>query len=161
MKNVFIPSDFSEQSLGMIRILMNRYKNQKFNIYLFHTLIMPDSITDLLFISKKKQEVIDQSREFALQCNRFKYAHADRIHAIHQTLIYGTTTALFKQYLEANDIHFIAWVPDYTLREINKYSYDPKDLIRKCGLEVIDLGKQIYEENITRQLVEQIIFSEN
>lgn len=161
MKNIFIPSDFSNQSLEIIRTFVSRFKTQKFNMILFHTLYTPDSITDLLFISRKNQEVLNLSREFTLQCKALKNTFYPQIHDINQVLIYGSTNNIFKQYLQANNIHCIVWQPTYKLNKLSKNSFDPRALIQDSGIELIDIEKEWIAENVSHQLVKQIKFSQN
>lgn len=161
MKNVFIPSDFSEQSLSLISNFRKQYKTQQFNIILFHTLVMPESITDLLPVFKCNQEILKSAKDFTNECSVLEESSFGQICSIQPTLIYGTSATVFSRYLKANAIDLIVWHSGYRQKKLNRYSYDPHELILNCGIQVIDMNMQLFSCNESQQLVKKLNFSAN
>ena len=136
MKNLLIPSDFSTKSLDCIKDLLYTYRNEKINILLVHVFLMSDSISDLMLLSRRRKEYDFISPEFWNHCKQLEYEHWPQINSIRVECFYGSTVAVFKHFLEGQNIDVIVYPQHYQFRKLSKMSLDPARLIARSGLEV-------------------------
>jgi hypothetical protein len=136
MKNILIPSDFSIKSLDYINDLLYTYRNEQMNIVLVHVFLMSDSITELMLLSRRRKEYDFISPEFWNRCKQLEYEHWPQINSIRVECFYGSTVAVFKNFLEGQKIDEIVYPQHYQFRKLSKMSLDPARLIARSGLEV-------------------------
>lgn len=139
MKNILIPTDFSVESLSWTKSLLNQFKQERLNIVLIHVFLISDSILDLMLLSRRSKEYEYVSNEFWQACKHVEQRYHPQINSIQVKCFYGSTVAVFKNYLAANRIDLIVCPDDYRFKKLGKASFDPYQLIKKCGLEVVSL----------------------
>ena len=137
MKNIVIPSDFSLHSLDCIPTLLERYKNERFTILVLHVFCMSDSITDLLLLSRRNKDDEYISAAFRNRCRQLEWEYGDQIQSIEVKCFYGSTMAVLKNFLDGNHIDLIVYPEKYAFKKLNKFSFDPAQLLAKCGREVL------------------------
>jgi len=139
MKTVLIPTDFNLESLNILEALIQQ-KTEQMNIIFIHAFKLSDSITDMLMLSRRSRDYENISDEFFSKINQFKDKYSSQINAIGIEYFYGSTVAAFKNFLEAFDVDYIAYLKNYNFTPINKYSIDPKFLTERSGCEVLHLN---------------------
>ncbi|QNL49493.1 hypothetical protein H8S90_22645 [Olivibacter sp. SDN3] len=145
MKNILIPTDFTDESVSILSDYLNSHPDEQVNVLFFHAIKLSDSITDLLLLSRrtKEQELIPE--EFKNYCKNVR-KEFDMIENVRFQYFYGHTMALFRNFLEANEINLIIYNPAVKLKRISKTSIDLAEIINKSNCEKW-LG-----ETITRRL---------
>lgn len=139
MKTVLIPTDFNLESLSILETLVQQ-KTEKLNIIFVHAFKLSDSITDMLMLSRRSRDYENVSDEFYEKINQFKSKYANQVNCIGIEYFYGSTVAAFKNFIEAFDVDYIAYLKNYNFIPINKYSIDPKFLTERSGCEVLYLN---------------------
>jgi len=139
MKTVLIPTDFNLESLTILETLVQQ-KTEKMNIIFLHAFKLSDSITDMLMLSRRSRDYENVSDEFYNAINQFKIKYPSQVNCIGIEYFYGSTVAAFKNFLEAFDVDYIAYLKNYNFKPINKYSIDPKFLTERSGCEVLYLN---------------------
>ena len=138
--NILIPTDFSLTSLKVIPALLQQQPAQQFNIVLVNFLGLSDSITDLLMLSRRSRERELITQEFMDECTKLSREYADQILCLQTEFFYGTTIAVFKNYLEAREITQIAKLNNYQIEKLTSLSYDPDLLLERSQYKVVSLA---------------------
>lgn len=138
MKTLLIPTDFNVKSLNCITGLIQQYAPQKLNIIMVHMMKITDNIHELLMLSRRSAEHQHISPEFYNACALLKREHADSINNIRIEFFYGSTVAVFKNFLEANEVNSIVMLENYTYAMLNKNSVEPAVLVNRSGIKVIN-----------------------
>lgn len=139
MKRVLIPTDFTVGSLKMIQHALQHYEQSKIQVILFHLLELPTSITDLMFLRRKKAEYAAAvSKDFYEAVEVLKNRYSSRLDSIDIKFEYGFTLAWFKNFLEGNGIDAIVYPGPQGLEKVYKTSIDMCKLIRKSGYPLIE-----------------------
>ncbi|RDC55459.1 hypothetical protein DU508_14320 [Pedobacter chinensis] len=140
MKTVLVPTDFNLESTRIIDGLTQTQPDETLNIIFVHAFKLSDSITDMLMLSRRSKDYENISDEFYQLLNEYKGKYSDQINTIGVEYFYGSTTAAFKNFIEAFDVDCIAYPKDYSFKPINKFSIDPKFLTARSGCETIELN---------------------
>lgn len=140
MKTLLIPTDFTQQSIQSIPELAERYYPEKVNIVLVHMLKITDSISELLMLSRRSVEYRHIPDNFYIRCRDIQTRHSHLVNNIAITFFYGSTVAVFNNFLEANDVDAIVR-PHDNYQLLFKNSIDPDMLIAKCGIDIVTLPK--------------------
>lgn len=137
MKTLFIPTDFTYQSLQSIPTIAQQYYPQKVDIRLVHMLKITDNIGELLMLSRRSTEYRQIPDNFYIRCRDLEKDFSHLINRIHIDIFYGSTVAVFNNYLDAHDVDAIV-PPHDNYQLLFKNSIDPEVLIEKCGKRVLD-----------------------
>ncbi|MDN3580978.1 hypothetical protein [Mucilaginibacter flavus] len=140
MKTLLIPTDFTQQSIQDIPELARQFYPQKVRVVLVHMLKITDSISELLMLSRRNVEYRQIPDNFYKRCREIETKHNHLINNIAITFFYGSTVAVFNNFLEANEIDAIV-KPHDNYQLLFKNSIDPEILIEKSGLQVITKPK--------------------
>jgi len=140
MKTLLIPTDFNLKSLNCIAGLTKRYSPEKLNIVLVHMMKITDNMQELLMLSRRSTEYQHISQDFYNTCTLLKQKHADAINNIRIEFFYGSTIAVFKNFLEANEVDTIVMLENYNYTMLNKNSIHPSVLVNRSGLQVVNLN---------------------
>jgi hypothetical protein len=136
MKTLLIPTDFTQQSIQGIPALGRQFYPQKVNVVLVHMLKITDDIGELLMLSRRTVEYRHIPDNFYLRCRELENKYNYLINKISITFFYGSTVAVFNNFLEANEIDAIV-SPHDNYQLLFKNSIDPAVLIAKSGIEVV------------------------
>lgn len=139
MKNVLIPTDFTLESLENIGRLAENLPKEKLNIRLVHFIKLSDSMSELLLLSQRTKEHELITDEFILQADEWRRKYGSQIQSVQVTCFYGSTVAVFQNYLEGNEMDAIAHTPGFNYGKASKHSFDPSSIIARSGIEVIAL----------------------
>lgn len=147
MKNILIPTDFTVRSLDLVKAAVYAGINEPMNILLVNFFKMSDSIQELMMLSKRMKEYEHISDEFREVCKELEERYPARINSIRVECFYGSTIAVFKNYLYGRSISMIIYDEHYRFTKVNKSSIDPLNIIKKSGCPLLPLtpGR---EENI-------------
>jgi hypothetical protein len=140
MKTLLIPTDFTQQSIQSIPALAQGYYPEKVNIVLAHMLKITDNMGELLMLSRRSVEYRQIPDNFYIRCREIENKHGHLINNIAITFFYGSTVAVFNNFLEANNIDIIV-APHDNYQLLFKNSIDPDMLFQKCGTAVIKQPK--------------------
>jgi len=139
-KTVLIPTDYTIESLNVLKALLEREAgSHTYDIILLQGIHLSDSISELLFFSRNKVTESLTNQEFESACDVIRNKYASQIHSIRKDIYTGFTQAAFNNYAEANNISE-AYIPSsYTLLQ-NKKSFDLLPYIRKSKLEITEVS---------------------
>ncbi|MGY5845809.1 hypothetical protein ACW6QP_00190 [Salegentibacter sp. HM20] len=136
MKNILIPTDFTVESLEILKTALREEEAEKVNITLVYGANISTSISDLLFFSKSacisKLREDDFCEALAIIENKF----SEKIHHLDTDIFTGGTKSAFINFLEANQIEKV-----YVPRENNALSINRKNgfnlvpYLKKSNLE--------------------------
>ena len=162
MRTVLIPTDFNLNSLAILEALVKQ-KAEKMNIIFVHAFKLSDSITDMLMLSRRSRDYENVSDDFYNTINQFKSKYPAQINCIGIEYFYGSTVAAFKNFLEAFDVDYIAYLKNYNFKPINKYSIDPKFLTERSGYEVLYLNALTVHnsENLIETKIQEVQLQES
>jgi hypothetical protein len=147
MKNILIPTDFSIRSLDLVKAAVYAGINEPMNILLVNFFKMSDNIQELMMLSRRMKEYEHISDEFREMCAQLEDRYPARINSIRVECFYGSTIAVFKNYLHANAISMIIYDEHFRFTKVNKSSIDPLNIIKKSGCALLPLSPS-REENI-------------
>ena len=136
MKTLLIPTDFNIRSLNCIPALTKQYAPEKINIVLVHMMKITDNIQELLMLSRRSTEYQHISEEFYNTCAELRQNH-NHINNIRIEFFYGSTIAVFKNFLEANEVDAIVMLENYEYAMLNKNSVDPNQMVNRSGQPII------------------------
>ncbi|MEN0053712.1 MAG: hypothetical protein AAGC65_08585 [Mucilaginibacter sp.] len=140
MKTLLIPTDFTYQSLQSIPEIAQQYYPQKVNIMLVHMLKITDSISELLMLSRRSTEIRQIPDNFYIRCRDLEKDYSHLIERIHIDIFYGSTIAVFNNYLDAHEVDGIV-PPHSNYQLLFKNSIDPEVLIDRCSIRVINIAE--------------------
>lgn len=136
-KNVLIPTDFQMDSLNIIKKVVHDLKDgDTVSITLLHGYYLTDSISDLLFHSKK--DILNQivPTAFYEGCDLLKNKYASQLSQVKIDLFHGLNKRAFKSYISSNRIDKV-YIPEGLItRKATKRSFDLAPYIHKCCEDV-------------------------
>jgi hypothetical protein len=136
MTNILIPTDFTANSLKQAEGVLRNESCPKCNIVLFHAFEMPEPF-DMLYKLYRDPSLEFLTESFRQSCKQIKDENPDKIGKIIVRCLKGSTRAIFRNFIEANDIDLIYCPEDYVFTRIHEQSIDPLPLFKKCGVPVI------------------------
>lgn len=140
MKTLLIPTDFNVKSLNCIPSLLQQHYPQKVNIILVHMMKITDNIQELLMLSRRSAEHQHISPEFYNACALIKREHAANLNNLRMEFFYGSTLAVFKNFLEANAVDSIVMLENYNYAMLNKNSIEPALMVNRSGINIIQMA---------------------
>ncbi|OAQ39199.1 hypothetical protein A5893_11065 [Pedobacter psychrophilus] len=158
MKTILIPTDFEIKSLACIPTLVKKNAPEKLNILLTHASKISDSFADLLILSRRAVGHERISKEFINHYKEIQQTYANQINSIKIEFFYGTTVAVFENFLDHHNVDEIVHLEDYCYELKDKNSYQPSQLLKKCGRKLIGISK---EELLKKEVEPADAFSEN
>lgn len=143
-KVVLIPTDFSIESLKVVKAFLNHANaGDSYDIILLHGAYNDDSITEMLFYSKTKHVQTLSNKAFEEACLVIKNKYESVITSIRKDIFSGYNQTAFNNYIEANSIDE-AYIPvDNTPKFNNKKSFDITPFIKNSTLPVHEIGTKI------------------
>jgi hypothetical protein len=96
-----------------------------------------DNIQELLMLSRRSTEYQHISEQFHNTCTLLKQLHSSNINHLRIEFFYGSTVAVFKNFVEVNDVDVIVMLDNYKYNLLNENSIDPTQLVRRSGHTVI------------------------
>ena len=170
MRNVLIPTDFSVASLDLADKTAQSLEGESLNIILFHAFEIPSFESDLIDIRGKLPYAELVTEAFRNACKRVKLQHPKTIRSILIRHLYGNTTAVFRNFVDANDIDLIVCPDFYVFQAVHTGSVNPMSMFQKGGVPLMKEfkpKKKVAEEpaqqpkTIERTVVETLLTKEN
>lgn len=142
MTNILVPTDFTPASLKFAEGALKNVSVEKCNIVLYHAFAMPSSPFDLLggSLHDPSCELITES--FRQACKQLKDDHTKMVNKIIVRSMIGNTKALFRNFIEANDIDLIYCPEEFYFKPVHSRSVNPLSLFKKCGIPVLKDGNR-------------------
>lgn len=135
MKTILIPTDFTADSLSILKNALNNEKDEKVNIILGYGKRLSWSISDLLFYSTKNilKELEDSEFSEAKEIIMNKYR--SKINSLKIELFHGFNQNAFNSFIEGNLInHSVIPESDDTMDFNYKQGFDIVPFIKKSNL---------------------------
>lgn len=136
MTNILIPTDLSPASLQLVKRAIDVVNLRKVNIVLFHAFAFPDNAFELIRSGYSRPYVNMLNEEFRQACKQLKEQYPQAIAKIFFKAMDGDTAAVFRNYIDANEIDMIICPEDYAFKPVHKLSVDPRPLFKKSGIKV-------------------------
>ncbi len=138
-KTILLPTDFSIESLRLLKEAITHVEIGSINIVFLHCIHLSDSIVDLLFFSKKEliESLLNKDFNDACKIIRNKYTH--KINSARVEIFTGTTQQAFNNFLEGNQVDEIIIPKNHVFKLVNKKSFSPDSYIRNAGLPITEM----------------------
>jgi hypothetical protein len=138
-KTIVIPTDFTFQSLNVLKTVLNENnKDIKYNVILLHGIDLSDSIRDLLFFSKSKLINSLTNIEFDEACEVIRNKFTSQMSGFKLDLFTGFTQTAFNNYLEANEVDEV-YISNLSLGMPHKKSFDLIPYIQKSKVALFEV----------------------
>ncbi len=141
-RTLLIPTDLDPAMLGCITVLAKRLYPQKIEVILVNLMKLTDNPTDLEKLSRRSAEYQKISSGFYDACALLKRSNPDSIHDIRIEFFYGSTVAVFREYLETNNVDDIVMLDRYEYRKLNKNSISPELMVQRLGMQVMSIDHE-------------------
>ncbi len=136
MTNVLIPTDFSPASLQVAEQTV-RLLNRRIRIVLFHAFEIPFYYQDLIGRKHAPQyEFLTEA--FRQRCRQLKADYPTLVHSLTINCLLGNTVAVFRNFVEANEIGLIIQPKGRPFRKISPDSFDPTKFFARAGVPVLE-----------------------
>lgn len=147
MTNILVPTDFTPASLKLAEQAV-KVLNREVNIVLFHAFEMPFYYAD--FFRAERQPWHDLLNDnLRLACRQLKERYPWLINSIHLKFMQGDTSALFRNWADANDIDMIVYPNNYVYTKIHARSVNPLPFFKKSRLTLLQ-DLQVKEQVIQK-----------
>ncbi len=131
MKKILVPTDFTVDSLTILKNTLENHPNEKLDIVLVHGVTLSNSISDLLFFNKHHFISTLENKEFCEARDIIKNKFDSNINSLVSDVFIGFTKNAFQNYAEANNITE-AYIPvNYKLKKTSARSLDIIPFIKK------------------------------
>lgn len=139
-KTILIPTDFTVESLNLVKQSLIDHQDEKINIILVHCVNMSNTITDLLFFSKNK--IIEKLSQESFQegCSILINRFSDNINSFRKELFSGYNQSAFNNFIEANQIDKIYIPEEYEFKFNNEISENIMPYIKKTNLKKVSVN---------------------
>lgn len=148
-KTVLIPTDFSVESVNLVKTALNSNEEDSFEIILLHGLYLPDTMTELILFRKKETIRKLENAAFRESCQMLLSKYGKRIESLSVDLFTGFNQSAFENYLEANRVDEIYALAESRFKGPHKRSFDLMPFVKKASVHLfkirwVDLGKDSY-----------------
>jgi hypothetical protein len=148
MTNVLIPTDFTVAGFTMAAQAVKTL-NRRVNIILFHAFEMPFYYQDTIRTEKQPWHEL-MNDEWRQACKQLKETYPWLINSISFRFMQGDTAPLFRNWLEANDVHLIVAPAHYQYTKVHPRSVNPLPLFKKSRLPLLQDLKTVTPTIIER-----------
>lgn len=136
MRNVLIHTDFSAASFDLVEKVIHTMGGQVLNITLFHAFQMPFFVSDL--IRNQRQPYHDLLTDaFRNNCKQIKQQYPRQVNSIVFRHLYGNTPAVFRHFVDANDIDLIVYPELYEFIQVHPDSVNPDRMFKKSRVPLL------------------------
>lgn len=159
-KTILIPTDFTIESLNVLKTFLNNAdKECKYDIILLHGAFLNDSITDLLYFSKRKQIKNFSNSQFDEAFLVIKNKHESMINSIRKEVFFGLNQNAFNNFVEGNKIEE-AYIPAHRMMHLrNKKSFDLIPYVLKSGIKVHEISTYVEAPIPEKGKVAEVFFN--
>ncbi|MCW5909439.1 MAG: hypothetical protein KIT62_00105 [Cyclobacteriaceae bacterium] len=141
-RTVLIPTDFTIESLNLLKYAAQSAESESINLVLAHGLHLSDSIFDLLFFSRTEtvEKLLNEDFEAAGKILRNKYA--SRINSFRIEIFSGFTQSAFQNFLSGNRVTEILLPKTYSFKAVTQRSFDLAPFARASKYPVKEVDWQ-------------------
>jgi len=136
MRNVLVPTDFTPASFELVESTIQTMGEQVLNIMLFHAFQMPFFTSDLIRNQRKPYHDL-LTDAFRNNCKQIKQQFPKQVNTIVFKHLYGNTPAVFRNFVDANDVDLIVYPEDYEFIKVHSDSVDPEKMFKKSGVPLL------------------------
>ena len=133
MKTVLIPTDYRTASLEYIPQLLSNFSAEEVEVVMVHMMSVTDCERELMMLSRRSAEYKHIPDEFYRVCIDLRKKYEGQLKNIRLEFFYGNTTAVFRNFIDANNIDAVLQLNGYEYRKLNKASINPVEMINRCG----------------------------
>lgn len=159
-----IPTDFSVASLELVDKTAQTLEGESLNIILFHAFEIPFFVSDVFDIRGKLPYAELVTEPFRNACKRVKLQHPKTIRSIVIRHQYGNTAAVFRNFVDANDIDLLVCPDFYVFQAVHTGSVNPVPLFQKAGVPLMKEfkpRKKVADEPVKQEPANQPAATEN
>lgn len=140
MKNILIPTDFTVDSLELLKVALQNEKEEKINVTLVYGASLSSSICDLLFFSKSACISKLRETDFCEALSIIENKYSERINKIYTDLFMGNTISAFHNFLEGNSIDKVYLPLRDDILKINKTKgFNLLPYLKKSNIEIQEI----------------------
>ncbi len=147
MKTVLIPTDYRTESLKYIPQLLAKFHPEEVEVVMVHLMSITDCERELMMLTRRSAEYRHIPDEFYQMCLDLRNEYKDQLKNIRLEFFYGNTSAVFLNFLEANNIDAVLQIPDYQYKKLNKASVDPDSMLKRCAGKITRINALQLERN--------------
>ena len=137
MANILIPTDFTTSFTATVNQVVYFIDRKPVNIVLFHAFELPFYLQDVFTKSARQPYADLLTDEFRQACKQLKDQHPKAIGKISFKCMHGSTAAVFRNFIDANDIDAIICPDDCVHVKVHERSVDPTPFFKKAGIPVL------------------------
>tara|TARA_R110000796_G_scaffold252631_3_gene389363 strand:- start:25102 stop:25581 length:480 start_codon:yes stop_codon:yes gene_type:complete len=139
MNKILIPTDFTVESLNVLKYVLEHHSEKKLHILLVHSTKLPDSIPELLFFRKQTLMKSLMSNAFCEAKDIIANKFCSKIHTIETDLYFGINRFALKKYVEVHNISE-AYIPmNYTNKKANRVNLHLIPQIKKVVPKITEV----------------------
>lgn len=131
-KTILVPTDYTIRSLHILKHVVDREQSGRLDIVFFSGVVLQDSITELLYFSKRTTIENLITAEFKEACQIIRNKYARQISSMRYDIFTGLTQAAFENFLEGNSIDKL-YIPQNAL-QYGARCFDPTPYMLKSAL---------------------------
>ena len=136
MRNILVPTDFSSASFDLVEKAIQTMGEQVVNITMFHAFQIPFFVSDL--IRNQRQPYRDLLTDsFRNNCKQIKQQFPKQVNSIVFRHLYGNTPAVFRHFVDANDIDLIVYPEQYEFVPVHPDSVNPDRMFKKSNVPLL------------------------
>lgn len=134
MNTLLIPTDFTAASVQLAAKAI-RTINKKADIVFFHAFQLPFYYNDTLSSQPPYMELMNDRLRKA--CRQLKDQYPELVGSVSFRFMRGDTNALFRNFLEANNITMIVCPLDYQYKKVHADSINPVGFFKRSKLPLM------------------------
>ncbi len=138
-KTILIPTDFTVESLILVKQAVAQNQNNNLNIILLYSCFLTDSISELLFYSPEKIIKEKSNAKFHEALSVVTNRYYEQINAIEIEVFHGYSASSIESYVEKNKISQVFIPKNYVFKETGNY-FDMTSIIRRSKLKYTELS---------------------
>jgi hypothetical protein len=138
-KNLMIPTDFTIESLNMVKYALEKNKAPKVKVLFVYGVYLPDSITELLFFSEGSLLSSLITPDFREACVIIRNKYQYKVVSIETELFTGKTNAAFDDFIKSRKVDE-AYIPKrYKLKYIHPRSFNCVPYFHKSTVPFVEV----------------------
>ena len=155
-KTILCPTDFTPESLNLVKQAIQDHSGEKLNILLLHGIHNSDSITDLLYFSKGKIVATLTNPAFEKACQILQERFGEHLNSFRTELFSGFTQRAFNNLLGDLRVDLVYVPNSYQFQLPGKLSMDLTGYLDKCSADKVNVYWSAYNEPLKPDTVTQI-----
>ncbi len=137
MTNILVPTDFTAASLKLAVSALKNNNGNPCNLILFHAFALPSDPFDLLGATRRDPSVELVTESFRQACKQVKDDYGKQVNKIIVRCMVGSTTSVFRNFADANDIDLIFCPDDFYFAPVHQRSLNPLAFFQQSGIPVL------------------------